>query len=150
MEKNVLRVLFSALGVVVLLGGLLAPVGISFTHDTLFETQYSQAQDGEQSGRYDGESNRDPRDLPFIERIVTTDLYETIGLIVNWILGFMGLIVFLIFLAAGFEYATAGADETKTGNATKRMTNAVIGLIIIFLAWILSGVVIDFVAGLGE
>lgn len=141
MEKNVLRVLFSALGVVVLLGGLFAPVGV--------EPVLGQAQ------KYSDTTRTSPgqgafAELPIVGQLVTGDLFVVIGDIIDWVLGFLGLIVFALFLFAGFEYATAGADETKTGNATKRMTNAVIGLIIIFLAWILSGTVLNFIDELGD
>jgi amino acid transporter len=75
----------------------------------------------------------------------STDLVTTIQVVIQWALGFIGIVIFIIFLFAGFEYATAGGDETKAGNATKRMINAVIGLIIIFFAFVASNAVLSFV-----
>ncbi len=72
-------------------------------------------------------------------------LIETVSLIIRWILGFIGIIVFVIFLFAGFEYATAGGDQSKAENASKRMVNAIIGLIIIFFAFVASNAVLEFV-----
>lgn len=73
------------------------------------------------------------------------DLITNIGIIVRWSLGFVGIVIFLIFLFSGFEYATAGDDENKAGSARKRMTNAVVGMIIVFLAFVLSNTILGFV-----
>ena len=62
----------------------------------------------------------------------STNLVNTISIVLRWALGFIGILVFLIFLFAGFEYATSGGDNTKAESAQKRMVNAIIGLIIIF------------------
>ena len=74
-----------------------------------------------------------------------TSFIEAVSLIINWLLGFIGIIVFVIFLFAGFEYATAGGDQSKAEEAQKRMANAIIGLIIIFFAFVASNVVLSFV-----
>jgi|GEM_PF-819212 len=75
----------------------------------------------------------------------STNLINTISIVIRWALGFIGIIVFLIFLFAGFEYATAGGDEAKASGAQKRMVNAVIGLIIIFFAFVASNAVLQFI-----
>ena len=77
----------------------------------------------------------------------TTDLVGTISTVINWFLGFVGIIVFGIFLIAGFEYATAGGDAGKTETAQKRMTNAVIGMVILFFAFTASNTILSFVFG---
>jgi hypothetical protein len=74
-----------------------------------------------------------------------TSFIDTVELIINWLLGFIGIIVFVIFLFAGFEYATAGDNQDKTKSAQGRMVNAVIGLIIIFFAFVVSNAVLSFV-----
>lgn len=74
-----------------------------------------------------------------------TSFIDTVELIINWVLGFVGIIIFIIFLYAGFEYATAGGDETKTKTAQSRMANAIIGLIIIFFAFVASNAILSFV-----
>jgi hypothetical protein len=75
----------------------------------------------------------------------STSLTGTISLVIRWALGFIGIVIFIIFLFAGFEYATAGGDEGKAKSATSRMINAVIGLIIIFFAFVASNAVLSFV-----
>ncbi|MEY2986052.1 MAG: Type secretion system pilin [Candidatus Parcubacteria bacterium] len=74
-----------------------------------------------------------------------TNLIGTISVVIRWALGFIGIVVFLIFLFAGFEYATAGGDEGKASTAQKRMVNAVIGLIIIFFAFVASNAILSFI-----
>lgn len=75
----------------------------------------------------------------------STDLIGTISIVIRWALGFIGIVIFLIFLFAGFEYATAGGDQGKAEGAQKRMINAVIGLIIVFFAFVASNTVLSFV-----
>jgi hypothetical protein len=75
----------------------------------------------------------------------STDLEATISLVIRWALGFIGIVVFLIFLFAGFEYATSGGDEGKASTAQKRIVNAVIGLIIIFFAFVASNAILSFI-----
>ena len=72
-------------------------------------------------------------------------LIEVVTWTIQWALGFVGIIIFIIFLFSGFEYATAGGDSSKAENATKRMVNAVIGMIIVFFAFVLSNAVLGFV-----
>jgi len=75
----------------------------------------------------------------------STDLVGSIELVIQWALGFIGIVVFLIFLFAGFEYATAGGDDSKASSARTRMVNAVIGLIIIFFAFVASNTILAFI-----
>jgi amino acid transporter len=74
-----------------------------------------------------------------------TSLIEAVVIIIRWILGFIGIIIFGIMLFAGFEYATAGGDESKTKNAQNRIANAIIGLIILFFAFVASNAILSFV-----
>ncbi|MDF1497464.1 MAG: Ig-like domain-containing protein [Patescibacteria group bacterium] len=72
------------------------------------------------------------------------DLITIIGRIINIALGFVGVILLIIMLYSGFEYMTAGGDATKVQNATTRIRNAIIGLIIIFLSF----AIVNFVLGI--
>jgi hypothetical protein len=88
----------------------------------------------------------DPGTIPINTGIAEgPSLIETVSIIIRWILGFIGIIIFIIFLYAGFEYATAGGDEKQAESAQKRMVNAIIGLIIIFFAFVVSNTVLGFV-----
>lgn len=74
-----------------------------------------------------------------------TSFIESVSIIIRWVLGFIGIIVFIIFLFAGFEYATAGDSPDKAKSAQSRMVNAVIGLIIIFFAFVASNAILSFI-----
>ena len=43
--------------------------------------------------------------------------------------------LFFMLLFGAFEYLTAGGEKDKIGNATKRMTNAIVGMIIMLSAY---------------
>jgi len=62
----------------------------------------------------------------------------TIGLIISYILGFVGTIFLIIIIFSGFQWMTAGGNEETVTKARKRITNSVIGLVIIFMAFIIT------------
>lgn len=65
----------------------------------------------------------------------TSDLESTVIKIIQWVLGFLGLIAVIMILIGGFQWMTAGGNEEKVASAKKVISAAVIGLIIILLAW---------------
>lgn len=73
----------------------------------------------------------------------TADLESTVVKIVQWVLGFLGLIAVIMILYGGFMWMTAGGNEDKVATAKKIITAAVIGLIVVLLAW----AVVIFVVG---
>ena len=62
----------------------------------------------------------------------------TIGLIISYILSFIGVIFLIIIIVSGFQWMTAGGNEETVTKAKKRLTNATIGLIIIFTAYLIT------------
>jgi hypothetical protein len=75
-------------------------------------------------------------------------LFTFVANIVRWSLGLTGVILFVIIIVSGFNYATAGGDSKKTQDAISTITNAVIGLFIIGFAFVISNTVLSFVFGL--
>lgn len=65
----------------------------------------------------------------------TADLESTVVQIVQWVLGFLGLVAVIMILIGGFQWMTAGGNEEKVASAKKVISAAVIGLIIVLLAW---------------
>jgi len=65
----------------------------------------------------------------------TADLEDTVVNIIQWALGFLGLIAVIMILIGGFTWLTAGGNEEKVASAKKIISAAVIGLIIVLLAW---------------
>jgi len=64
-----------------------------------------------------------------------TDLKTTITNVVQWALGFLALIAVIMIIIGGFMWMTAGGNEERVEKAKKMISAAVIGLIIILLAW---------------
>lgn len=65
----------------------------------------------------------------------SADLQETVIQIIQWILGLLGLIAVIMILIGGFKWMTAGGNEEKIEAAKKLLTAAIIGLVIVLLAW---------------
>lgn len=75
------------------------------------------------------------------------DVEESIQGLVNIILGFIGVLAFIIVLYAGGLWLTAAGNDDKVAQAKKLLSGAVFGLIIVFTAFFL----VNFVLGqLGE
>lgn len=65
----------------------------------------------------------------------TADLQSTVIKIVQFVLGFLGLVAVIMILIGGFQWMTAGGNEEKVASAKKIISAAVIGLIVVLLAW---------------
>ncbi|MBI3957090.1 MAG: hypothetical protein HY340_03835 [Candidatus Kerfeldbacteria bacterium] len=76
----------------------------------------------------------------------TTDLKGTVINIINWVLGLLGIIAVIMILIGGFQWMTASGNEEKVEKAKKIISAAIVGLIIILLAW----AIVNFVIGTAE
>ncbi|MFA5134324.1 MAG: Ig-like domain-containing protein [Patescibacteria group bacterium] len=65
----------------------------------------------------------------------TADLMSTVISIVQWFLGFLGLIAVIMILYGGFLWMTARGDVARIDKAKKVIQRAIIGLIIVLLSW---------------
>ncbi len=65
----------------------------------------------------------------------TADLESTVVNIIQWVLGFLGLVAVIMILIGGFQWLTSGGNEEKVAQAKKVISAAVIGLIVVLLAW---------------
>jgi len=67
---------------------------------------------------------------------------ETVGLLVSRLLQFSIIIAGLFFLvrliSSGYQYMTSAGDSGKMQNATKELTNALVGLIIVICAYFIA------------
>ena len=61
--------------------------------------------------------------------------------IIRWILGILGTVFFIIIVLQGYLYMTSSGDASKTAAATGAITNAVIGLLIIMGAFLITNFV---------
>ncbi len=79
-------------------------------------------------------------EIPKIQPL--SDWKSALARVVNWALVLAGLLAFIFFLYAGFQYLTAGGgDGAET--AKKTMVNAIIGLVIIFISMAVVRFVIE-------
>lgn len=79
--------------------------------------------------------------LPSGAGIAEMDLPAFISSIYSFALTIVGLAVFVRILYAGFLWLTAAGNTTRTGQAKSMITNAVIGAIILFAAYLILNVI---------
>lgn len=58
-------------------------------------------------------------------------------LIITWVIGFIIVLFMIILVIAGFRLVTSGGDEEAREDAKKKLTNALIGIIIVLAAWLM-------------
>ncbi len=73
----------------------------------------------------------------------TADLVAAVIRIIQYILAILGLIAVVMILLGGFRWMTAAGNEEKVASAKKILSAAIIGLVIIILAW----AIVFFVSG---
>ena len=73
----------------------------------------------------------------------TADLKDTVINIIQWVLGILALVAVVMIIIGGFQWMTAAGNEERIEKAKKVISAAVIGLIIVLLAW----AIVIFVAG---
>ncbi|MBI5448697.1 hypothetical protein HY948_00015 [Candidatus Gottesmanbacteria bacterium] len=64
-----------------------------------------------------------------------TDIGKIINRAVPYVFAFAGMGLLLMLLAAGFDYLTSAGDEKKLETAKQRLTNALIGFLVVFTAF---------------
>lgn len=85
-----------------------------------------------------GLENAAPEDLKG-----ATDLPKLIGNMIGGVMSLIGAILFVYLLYGGFTWMTAAGDKTKVEKATSIIKNAIIGLVIIVLAYAIATFIID-------
>ena len=63
------------------------------------------------------------------------DPRQIIGEVVQIALGVTGSVFFVLILMAGYWYITAHGDDAKVEKATKTLRGAIIGLIVVLMAY---------------
>jgi len=65
----------------------------------------------------------------------SADLKNTVINILQWVLGILALVAVVMIIIGGFQWMTASGNEERIEKAKKVISAAVIGLIIVLLAW---------------
>lgn len=69
-------------------------------------------------------------------------LPELIGLIINVILSFLGIVAVIIVIGGGFMWMTAGGDDGKVTNAKNMIRNGIVGIVIVVASYAVANFVI--------
>jgi ethanolamine utilization microcompartment shell protein EutS len=64
-------------------------------------------------------------------------LIDLVRTILNYFLGFLGIITLAIIIYGGFMYVTAGVNEAGADTGKKILTYAAIGIIVILLSFVI-------------
>lgn len=88
-----------------------------------------------------------PSNLPGQFENSTTTASGLIGKILGIVLGIVGLIAVLFLVWGGFQYITSAGDEEKVEKAKGTMINALIGVVVVLLAYALVRIVANAVGG---
>ena len=76
-------------------------------------------------------------------RLGSRDLRETIGGVINVLLGFLGILTTLIILFGGFKWMTSYGSSDKVDEAKKLIGAGVVGLVIVLTAYAVSRFVLS-------
>ncbi len=64
-----------------------------------------------------------------------TSMATIIGTIIAAVLGLLGVIFIILIVIAGYQWMTAGGNEETIKKSRQRITNAIIGLVIVLAAY---------------
>jgi hypothetical protein len=73
----------------------------------------------------------------------TVNVAEVIGRVIRAILAIIGSIFLMMVIYGGFTWMTAAGNDTKVAKGRSILMWAIIGIIVIFLAWMLVAVVFE-------
>lgn len=68
---------------------------------------------------------------------------EVVAMVIQAVLGFLGIIFVVLMIIGGIQWMTAEGNEESVKKAKNRIKNAVIGLVIVVLSYAISVFVIN-------
>jgi len=74
---------------------------------------------------------------------------QVLSLVVSWVLILAGVVAFFYLIYSGFIYITAGGNADNAKKGQTGIINAVIGLVVIFLAYAIVQAVVSFLVTAG-
>ena len=72
-----------------------------------------------------------------------TDLPSMVGKVINYLLGFLGVVFMILVLVGGYLWMTSGGNEEQVKKAKGFITAAVNGLIVVSLAYALAYIIVQ-------
>ena len=74
---------------------------------------------------------------------VSADLNDIVSAIIKWALTLAGVVAVVFIIYGGYQYITSSGDAEKAGKGRSTLINAIIGLVIIFIAYTLVRFLFD-------
>ncbi len=111
----------------------------------LFSILHALAQDPDASKL--GKELNNPYVIPIAPVATVHTVGEYVTFIINIVLYLAGALAVIYILYGGITYITAGGDEAKATKARTAIVNAVIGIIIILLAFVIEKLASSLLAG---
>ncbi len=71
-------------------------------------------------------------------------LEPVFGSVIRLVIGFAGIVFFIMFIVGGFSYLTAGGNPQAVEGAKKTLTYAIMGLVFIVLAYLILTLIKSF------
>lgn len=87
--------------------------------------------------------------VPQPEQAKITDIGKLLSSGVSLAIIIAGILVFAFLVMGGIQYITSGGDKTKTEEAGKKITAALVGLAIVAASWALIKI-ISYFFGVGD
>lgn len=79
--------------------------------------------------------------------ITPNDPPELLMGILNYVLGFLGVLAVAMIVYGGFTYMTSAGNEERVKSGRAILTYAIIGLLIVILSWVIVRVIITALGG---
>ena len=92
---------------------------------SLWDSQTGLSGSGSEIGSAFGQTGSEP----------DKDIRVIVAGVIKIFLGFIGITFVILLILAGYKWMTAGGNEENVKEAKSQITRAVIGLIIILMAW---------------
>jgi len=97
---------------------------------TFAQANFLETLDQTEVGIY-GESDQSP------------GLASVIGTVIQAVMGILGVLLFVIMVYSGFLWMTAGGNTDQVEKAKAWVTNAIIGLVILLFAYVVSSFIVN-------
>ena len=113
----------------------------------VYDVSLAQAQTVDTNYAFTGNTSQSAEDLAAQAGLATRDPREVAALVINIILGFLGIIAVGLIIYAGFMWMTAAGNPDKIATAKKIMIQAGIGLLIILSAFGIAAFILRVLLG---
>lgn len=78
------------------------------------------------------------------EPATISQLEDVFSSLLSAVIPLAGIVLFIMLIIAGFQYITSAGDPKKAGAATNTLTFAVLGLVLVALAYLIIVVIAEF------